>query len=389
MFTQISLESRYILYRVFTNVTFFSVVWLYFYRMYVNDGQIGLLDGIAFFIGLLFEIPSGAIADAIGRGKIVKLGQILVVIGIVIQAMFPEFWMFVVGQSILVIGLSFASGSDDALFYSALRYDPEKSDWKKLVTRASKWTLWASLFATIWWAYLHTINPVYPWYLTAFATSFSLVILSGVPDTGNYMSSHLLGTIKNIYYSTLSGIRSFHHKEILIYVPIILWLQALYYAYWYWILRIILLDRFHFSPFIGSIAIGLIILVSIGVLHTLEKKIEHLVEQQIFLSLWIITIFSLILGIWDIGYWWWITLLVLYVGERMVYPFISDGLNKHAPEKERATILSVWSFLKSIPYVLLAPLIGYLNNHENLEYFLISWSIIIICALFAYARLRK
>lgn len=389
MFTQISLETRYILYRVLTNVTFYNVVWLYFYRIYIDDGQLGILDGIAFFIGLLFEIPSGAIADAIGRKKVVRLGQLFVVIGIVIQVLFPEFWMFVVGQSILVIGLSFASGSDDALFYSALQYNPESSDWKKLVTRASKWTLWASLFATISWAYLHTINPVYPWYLTAFATLLSVVVLSRVPDTGTYMSSHLFDTIKNVYRSTLSGIRSFHHKKILIYVPIIFWLQALYYAYWCWILRIILLDRFHFSPFMGSIAIGTIILVSIWSLHVLEKKIEHIEEKRVFNLLGIMTLGSLIFAVWDVGYWWWITLLVLYVGERMIHPFISDGLNKHAPDRERATILSVGSFLKSIPYVLLAPLIGYLNNGWDLEYFLIFWSVIIMSSLFVYAHLRK
>jgi MFS family permease len=120
MLAQLSLETRYILYRICTNVTFYNVVWLYFYRIYINDSQIGLLDAMAFFIGLLFEIPSGAIADAIGRKKVVKFGQFLVVIGILLQVMFPEFWMFVFAQSILVIGLSFASGSDDALFYSAL-----------------------------------------------------------------------------------------------------------------------------------------------------------------------------------------------------------------------------------------------------------------------------
>lgn len=149
MLSRLSLESRYILYRVLNNLIFYNVVWLYFYRIYIDDGQIGLLDSIAFFLGLLFEIPSGAIADAIGRKKVVRFGQLLVVIGILIQVIFPGFSTFVLGQTILVIGMSFVSGSDDALFYSALQYNPESSDWKRLVTRASKWTLIGSLIATI------------------------------------------------------------------------------------------------------------------------------------------------------------------------------------------------------------------------------------------------
>jgi MFS family permease len=72
MLSRTSLEKRYIFYRVLNNLIFYNVVWLYFYRIYIDDGQIGLLDSISFFLGLLFEIPSGAIADAIGRKKVVR-----------------------------------------------------------------------------------------------------------------------------------------------------------------------------------------------------------------------------------------------------------------------------------------------------------------------------
>ncbi len=54
----IPLKTRYIAYRVLTNLWFFSVVWLYFYRIYITDAEIGMLDALAFSIGLLFEIPS-------------------------------------------------------------------------------------------------------------------------------------------------------------------------------------------------------------------------------------------------------------------------------------------------------------------------------------------
>jgi hypothetical protein len=60
-----NIESKYLAYKALTNMWFLSAVWIYFYRIYISDSEIGILDSIAFFIGLIFEIPSGAIADRI------------------------------------------------------------------------------------------------------------------------------------------------------------------------------------------------------------------------------------------------------------------------------------------------------------------------------------
>jgi MFS family permease len=69
----IDIRKRYLYYRALTNLWFLGAVWIYFYRVYIDDTQIGLLDSLAFFVGLIFEIPSGAIADRIGRKKMVNL----------------------------------------------------------------------------------------------------------------------------------------------------------------------------------------------------------------------------------------------------------------------------------------------------------------------------
>jgi MFS family permease len=390
MLSRISLEHRYIIFNVLNKLVFYNVVWLYFYRIYITDWQIGLLDGMAFFIGLLFEIPSGAIADAIGRKKIVSIGQFLVAVGILIQVFFPTFWMFIFGQSILVIGMSFVSGSDDALFFSALRYNPHTSHWKKLVTRTSKWILSWSLFAIITGAYLHTINPAYPWYLTAIATVVSIFIIQSVHDSWTYKTpSHTFVFFWKIYLDTLSGIKMFFRGKIYTYIPIIIGLQAILYTYENGLFRQILLDRFNFSPFLWSIAIGGVILASIWWLHELEKRIDTIEEKSIFRILSITTVGSLIVSIWDIGYWGWIVLFILYISERIAHTYISDGVNKHSADNERATLLSVGSFLKWAPYILLAPLIWYLNTSDSLEYFLIGWSVVIVISLSIYYRLCR
>src|SRR6266496_6824553 len=114
------LSRKYIAYQTLTNVWFVSAVWLYFYRIFITDQQVGLLDGMAFAIGLLAEVPSGALADKFGRDKMVRLGQTLLASGILIQAINSSFTPFFIGQAIMMIGFGFISGADDALFFENL-----------------------------------------------------------------------------------------------------------------------------------------------------------------------------------------------------------------------------------------------------------------------------
>ena len=116
------LSRKYLAYQLFTNMWFMGAVWLYFYRIFVTDQQVGIFDGLAFAIGLIAEVPSGALADRFGRDKIVKLGQVLIAAGLFTQAFGSAFIPFLVGQSITMIGVAFASGADDALFFEQLNF---------------------------------------------------------------------------------------------------------------------------------------------------------------------------------------------------------------------------------------------------------------------------
>lgn len=177
------LTRRYLLYRFFTSMWFVGAVWLYFYRLFMTDQQVGLLDGMAFAIGLIAEVPSGALADKFGRDRIVRLGQILVGVGLITQAFGSGFIQIFLGQSIVMVGAAFASGADEALFFQRLNYDRSSLSWRKLLTRGGQLALVGSIVALIAGGLLHQIDPRIPWMLNGLSFIIAAAVIWQIKDT--------------------------------------------------------------------------------------------------------------------------------------------------------------------------------------------------------------
>lgn len=384
------LSKKYLLYTFFSNLWFLGAVWLYFYRIFITDYQVGILDSMAFAIGLIAEVPSGALADRYGRDRMVKLGKVLAGLGFIIQALGSSFIPFFVGQTILMIGFSLVSGADEALFFDKLKFEKTSKHWRRLVTRRGQVGLIGTLSTTVIGAWLHTINPRIPWILTGLAIMISAFIIWTVAeDRAKRSRQKFMAGVKEYLVSIQAGFRHFRTPKLWMYVPIIVTVQGLFYTSGWGILRLILLDRFHFSPFWGSIVIATSGLITVGVLAFMHKYADNLSEKGVLTSFSLAAAASLLLAVADIGVWGYVVILILYAGEHVVYPFMSEVLNHRTASHQRATVLSVATFFRMLPYVALAPIIGYLNTHGRLEYFLITWPAIIVIAVVLYLVLQK
>ena len=384
------LSRKYIAYRTLTSMWFVGAVWLYFYRIFITDQQVGILDGLAFAIGLLAEVPSGALADKFGRDKVVRLGQVLAGGGLLIQAAGSSFMPFFVGQAIMMIGVSLVSGADEALFFEKLKFKRKSTDWRKLVTRGSQIALVGALVATITGGWLYTINPRIPWVLNGLAfIAAALLIWRITDDRLRKARQKFLPELKDYLYDIKTGFAQFRLPKLRLYVPFIITVQGLFYTTGYGLLCLILLDRFHFDPFWGSLVIASSSLITIGLLAYMHKNADDLSEKKVLVFIGLMAASSLLLSFANIGLWGYVVILALYAGEHTLQPFMSEVLNNRAPEEQRATVLSVASFFKSLPYVLLAPIIGYLNTNGKLEYFLITWASLIFGAVALYLSAKK
>ena len=86
----------------------------------LDDFDIYLLQAIYSFSVAAMEIPSGYMADVIGRRTSLIVGSILGTLGFALYSLSDSFTTFLVAEMVLGVGGSFISGSDSALLYDSL-----------------------------------------------------------------------------------------------------------------------------------------------------------------------------------------------------------------------------------------------------------------------------
>jgi len=82
------------------------------------------------------EVPTGAVADYLGRKHSLFAGSILFGIGMIVYGITPSFVNFLLAEFILAIGCALISGADEALLYDSLKQEGQENLAKKIFGRA-------------------------------------------------------------------------------------------------------------------------------------------------------------------------------------------------------------------------------------------------------------
>ena len=93
--------------------------------------QIGFAETIFHITSLIFEIPSGVIADVFGRKKTLIASAFLRIIADVVMIFSADFAEVCVSMIFHALNYNFASGSDDALAYDSLKTAAQTSYFER------------------------------------------------------------------------------------------------------------------------------------------------------------------------------------------------------------------------------------------------------------------
>ena len=107
---------------------YIPVSTLYLQSRGLNYTEINSLWGVIVFTMFLTEVPTGIIADRLGRKRSVNVALALQVLGEVIFLFAKSYWAFALAAAIGGLGFAFASGSVEALVYDSLKLQGREDD---------------------------------------------------------------------------------------------------------------------------------------------------------------------------------------------------------------------------------------------------------------------
>ncbi len=198
-------------FRVLFNCRFYYPVFTILFLDYgLTIEQFALLNSVWAASIFLAEVPSGALADLIGRKRLLIATSILMILEMALLSFVPLgnidliFWAFLLNRIFSGLAEAMASGADEALAYDSLLEEGDKDHWPRVLSVMMRIQAAGSVLTMSIGALLYdpaTVNALldvlgrhvrldqqvtmrFPIYLTFILAVFSLITVLKMKETG-------------------------------------------------------------------------------------------------------------------------------------------------------------------------------------------------------------
>lgn len=122
--------------RAFFMALIFSLpIWIDYYRHFFSFSQIAFLEAMSTTMITLLELPTGALADLLGRKKTIVIGLLLWTIANLNTGIMTTAIRIVLSYALFSLGEALISGSDIALLYDSLKELGRENEFAKIAAR--------------------------------------------------------------------------------------------------------------------------------------------------------------------------------------------------------------------------------------------------------------
>ena len=364
------------------------IITLYLIRKGLDFTQIMTLQAIFSVSIFIFEVPTGAFGDLVGRKTSLFLAGLFMMGGSITYMLGKVFPIFILGEVLFAIGLSLKSGSDTAIVHDTLKELGKLDQFTKILGRGESYFLASQIVASIISGWIYAINPELPLLLSAIImllSAFSALFMVEIKTYEHEEKPSYFNQIKE------SGVYLKNNRRI---IPIVVYsvFFFVFYKIGFW----------YYQPYLKSIDIDIkyfgIIVEIFNIVATIFARYSDLFikrtkgKSMILLSILLTTSF-LLMGIFKtkIGF-LFICLQQITRGVNM--PIFMKYINKHIPSNKRATIISFNSLVKNLAAAAIMPFAGYVMDHMDIiNVNLYTGVIMLIGTVFFYfylnSRLKK
>ncbi|MCM1282506.1 MAG: MFS transporter [Muribaculaceae bacterium] len=336
-----------------------SCIWvLYLGYMGMSLTQIGLLEGIYHATSIVFEVPSGAVADIFGRKRTMLAGRLCVLVSCLLMLFGRSFFPFALSFLVQAFGENLNSGSEEALVYDSMKQSGREEEYLAVCGKTNTIVEISQALATVLGGVLAEYS-----YFACYVTAALLAALAVVPlllmrepkleaDSASLPMAERVKTHFKTCFEILSGNRKLTRWICFFNVMEVAATVLFFYS-----------QEYYHSMGLNKIEISMIML-AVGLLSTAGAFFSDRIYRR--MGEWVIVIAAaaIFLSIGSyIFYKLWVSVSCFCVCNfmsAMLYPIRSTRINSLIPSGQRATLISVDSLVFSVGMVIIFPAAGWM-----------------------------
>lgn len=357
-----------------------AILVLFYQERGLSFSQIMILQSVYYFAKVLSEVPTGALADRMGRKKSLVFGSFCHSFAYLLIFFSHSLFLFMLGEILAGIAMSFAYGADSALAYDTLEGLGKSHQYQRVEGNANAMRhLGFAIFAPLG-GLLATVDLSLPYLASSIGIFFSgLIALTLVePPRGERGGEESIGNARKKSYHEMR-----RSLDLLLSDKKILWF-VLFFAVIFLATR---LGFWTYQPYMKLVGLPLSLFgVAFAAFHLFSAlvsrqvgRMERLFKENLILfimpTLVVISfvLLSRFLFLWAISF-----ILIQQVTTAIHEPVLKTYINSRTPSEIRATMLSVQHMAGNAAFAIFAPFLGSLVDRFRLENALLIFALMVI-----------
>jgi MFS family permease len=312
----------------------------------ISFSQVLFINSWYMFCVFAFEIPTGTVADFFGRKTSMLLGSIVAVLAAVVYVSYPNFYVFMAGETVWAIAFTLKSGANEALVYDSLKAIGEEERSQIVFSRMEAFKMTGMLTGALLGGVLAKYGGLrFPVIAMAVPFGLSAVFIAMLkePPTGE-------GPEKTTYFQVLKGgVEFFAAHRILKILTFDMVAVGSFAFLVIWAYQMLLKDAGVDIVYFGIVH-AMICLAEIAVLQGFSRFEKYLgTKKRLLVGTAVVTG----LGFAGLGMaksvWLTVLLILVTAGFGLSRtPLYISYMNRFIPSDKRATVLSMTSMTRNI-----------------------------------------
>lgn len=335
----------------------FSIEYVYMLNtIHLNAFQMVIVGVVLQFFCVIFEIPTGIVADSYSRKYSIIIGFIMTGIGFLIEGFMPNFIFLLIAQAIWGIGSTFISGSLQAWIV-----DEEKDvNLDKVFLRGSQYEQIGAVIGIILSIVIGNVKEYLPIVISGFLfIVFALYLVITMPEL-NFIGTKpkYKEALQESFYSFYKGLIIIRKEKVLsIFLGIaVAWGLASEGYDRLWTSHLLSNFNNKQTNFLNDVTlVGTLELISMFVSVFLIEYLIRKVETDAlhmrailfivnFLNIGLIALFALSENVYLLA----VLHVFIFTLRSANQPTLSSNINKDIPQEIRATAISVYNQMDNI-----------------------------------------